>query len=149
VESADLDEENGELRLDLSGGSSLRVIPGAHEAEDDPPNWKLLTPDGLALIFGPGGRWQLNRANESTGLPLRHDLRERSVVEDLAQAEYAEARAKALLVRARALQDRDSVDAWEKALLEAGHPQLLIILAVGLSIVSIAVAAAALAFALH
>jgi hypothetical protein len=116
VERADLDENNGELRLDLSGGSSLKVMPGVHEAEDDPPNWKLLTPDGLALVFGPGGRWQLNRASEV----MREEEAGRLPGEEM-------------LLR---LSQRD-------------HIQRLIVLAVGLSIVSIAVAAVALAFALH
>jgi hypothetical protein len=59
VESADLDEETGELKLGLSGGSALRVIPAPQEADDDPANWKLLTPDGLVLILGPGGQWHV------------------------------------------------------------------------------------------
>lgn len=50
----------GELCLQLSGGTTLRVVPGPIEAPDDPPNWELLTPDGLSLEFGPGLRWQVS-----------------------------------------------------------------------------------------
>jgi hypothetical protein len=38
-------------------------MPGAREASDDPPNWELITPDGLVLEFGPGLRWQISGAD--------------------------------------------------------------------------------------
>jgi len=37
IEGAGIEEATGELRLDLSDGSQLRVIPGPREASDDPP----------------------------------------------------------------------------------------------------------------
>jgi hypothetical protein len=64
VDDAAIDEETGELRCSLSGGSSLDVKPAAHEAEDDPPNWELITPTGAALEFGPGVRWQIGSAGK-------------------------------------------------------------------------------------
>lgn len=63
VEGAGIEEATSELRLDLSDGSQLRVSPGPREASDDPPNWELITPDGLVLEFGPGLRWQISSAD--------------------------------------------------------------------------------------
>jgi len=40
----------------------LDVRPAAVEAEDDPPNWELVSPTGIALQFGPGLRWQIGGA---------------------------------------------------------------------------------------
>jgi hypothetical protein len=63
IADAEIDENSGELRCKLSNGSVLDVRPGAHEAEDDPPNWELITPDGVLLEFGPGVRWQISSAD--------------------------------------------------------------------------------------
>lgn len=63
VADADIDGETGELRCKLSDGSLLDVRPTAREAEDDPPSWELITPDGLVLEFGPGVRWQIGSAD--------------------------------------------------------------------------------------
>lgn len=63
VDDADIDAETGELRCKLSDGSLLDVKPTAREAEDDPPNWKLITPGGAVLEFGPGVRWQIGSAD--------------------------------------------------------------------------------------
>lgn len=63
VDDANIDGETGELRCKLSDGSVLDVRPTAREAEDDPPNWELITPDGLVLEFGPGVRWQIGSAD--------------------------------------------------------------------------------------
>lgn len=63
IEDASIDEGNGELRCKLSNGSLLDVRPGDREADDDPPNWELITPDGLVLEFGPGLRWQISSAD--------------------------------------------------------------------------------------
>jgi hypothetical protein len=64
IEDAEIDEGSGELRCRLSGGSVLDVRPGsAHEADDDPPNWELITPGGVLLEFGPGVRWQISGAD--------------------------------------------------------------------------------------
>jgi hypothetical protein len=78
VESAYLDADSGELCLQLSGDSSFRVVPAAQEADDDPPNWKLYTPNGLVMVFGPGGHWQFNRADEPSSLPLNRRSLEKS-----------------------------------------------------------------------
>ena len=63
VEDADIDEETGELRCTLSDGSMFDVKPAAAEAKDDPPNWELISPDGISLEFGPGVRWQISGAD--------------------------------------------------------------------------------------
>jgi hypothetical protein len=63
VDDADIDGEAGELRCKLSDGSLLDVKPAAREAEDDPPNWELVTPGGVVLEFGPGVRWQIGSAD--------------------------------------------------------------------------------------
>lgn len=62
VEDADIDEETGELRCRLSDGSTFDVKPAVAEAKDDPPNWELISPGGVALEFGPGVRWQISGA---------------------------------------------------------------------------------------
>jgi hypothetical protein len=64
IEDAEIDEETGELRCRLSGGSQLDVKPAAQEASDDPPNWELITPGGVLLEFGPGMRWQISSATD-------------------------------------------------------------------------------------
>lgn len=63
INDADIDAETGELRCKLSDGSLLNVKPAAREAEDDPPNWELITPGGVVLEFGPGVRWQIGSAD--------------------------------------------------------------------------------------
>jgi hypothetical protein len=64
VDDAGIDEETGALCCKLSDGSSLDVKPGTREAEDDPPNWELITPGGVVLEFGPGVRWQIGSADD-------------------------------------------------------------------------------------
>jgi len=64
IEDAHIDEESGELRCQLSNGSLLDVKPAHKEADDDPPNWELITPGGVLLEFGPGVRWQISSADE-------------------------------------------------------------------------------------
>lgn len=63
IEDAEIDDESGELRCQLSNGSVLDVRPAAQEASDDPPNWELITPGGVVLEFGPGVRWQISSAD--------------------------------------------------------------------------------------
>lgn len=63
IDDAEIDAGTGELRLRRSDRSALVVIPGRREAGDDPPNWELITPDGLTLEFGPGLRWQISSAD--------------------------------------------------------------------------------------
>lgn len=66
IEDAQIDEESGELRCKLSNGSLLDVKPAPKAADDDPPNWELITPGGILLEFGPGVRWQISSAEEPT-----------------------------------------------------------------------------------
>ena len=63
IDDAAIDKETGELRCVLSDGSVLDVRPAAIEAEDDPPNWELISPAGIVLEFGPGFRWQFSSAD--------------------------------------------------------------------------------------
>jgi hypothetical protein len=63
VADANIDANTGELRCKLSDGSVLDVKPADREAEDDPPNWELITPGGVVLEFGPGVRWQIGSAD--------------------------------------------------------------------------------------
>jgi hypothetical protein len=63
VDDAGIDAETGVLRCKLSDGSTLDVKPAARVAEDDPPNWELITPGGVVLEFGPGVRWQIGSAD--------------------------------------------------------------------------------------
>ena|ERR1700743_1601796 len=66
VVSADLDPSNT-LTIGFSDGSDLKVVPRtleSGEADDDLENWWLSTPDGLALDFGPEGRWRLGKASD-------------------------------------------------------------------------------------
>lgn len=55
------------LTIFFSDNSELRVVPRLvepGEEDDDLENWLLLTPDNLALKFGPVGRWRLGRGDE-------------------------------------------------------------------------------------
>lgn len=70
IESAKIVEGTGELRCELSDSSTLTVMSGPREASDDPPNWELITPDGLVLEFGPGLRWQISSADARVS-PIR------------------------------------------------------------------------------
>jgi hypothetical protein len=64
IEEATIDETTGELLCKLSNGSLFHVKPAGKEADDDPPNWELITPGGVLLEFGPGVRWQISSADE-------------------------------------------------------------------------------------
>ena len=63
LEGANIDEASGEMRFSLSDGSALKLSPFRFEAADDPPNWEVITPNGLVLEFGPGLRWQISSAD--------------------------------------------------------------------------------------
>jgi hypothetical protein len=63
IDDVVIDGETGELRCVLSDGSVLAVRPAAIQAEDDPPNWELVSPAGIVLEFGPGFRWQISGAD--------------------------------------------------------------------------------------
>lgn len=56
-------EPSGKLVMHLSGGVRLNVVPGDFESDDDPPYWELITPDGLALEFGPRFQWLITDAD--------------------------------------------------------------------------------------
>lgn len=59
ITGAAIEPGTGNLRCDLSDGSTLVVTSESAAAKDDPPNWELITPSGIALEFGPGMRWQI------------------------------------------------------------------------------------------
>jgi hypothetical protein len=64
--SADVAPSNT-LTVGFSDGSDLTVVPRSlepGEENDDLENWFLLTPDNLALDFGPAGRWRLGSGSE-------------------------------------------------------------------------------------
>lgn len=63
LEGSSIDEASGEMHCPLSDGSVLEVKPFRFEAIDDPPNWEVITPNGLVLEFGPGLRWQISSAD--------------------------------------------------------------------------------------
>lgn len=62
IESSEIDEKTGELRCHLANGSVFAIRPAEQEADDDPCNWELITPGGVALEYGPGPRWQISDA---------------------------------------------------------------------------------------
>jgi hypothetical protein len=144
VRSAELDEQSGELRLALSDGSSFNIVPAEQEDEGDPPNWKLFTPKGLVLVFGPGGRWQFNRSDEPLALPLGSGAFSSGRI----------SKSKALALMTLAEEEWESrKEEWASELLlkdrAMRNEQLMLLLAVGISVVSIAVAAVSLVFALQ
>jgi DNA-binding CsgD family transcriptional regulator len=63
IDDAGIDERSGELHFSLSDGSQLEIKPAEAEADDDPPYWELISPEGVALEFGPGLRWQISGAD--------------------------------------------------------------------------------------
>jgi len=63
IEGSEIDEKTGELRCHLASGAVFAVQPAEQEAPDDPCNWELITPGGVALEYGPGTRWQISDAN--------------------------------------------------------------------------------------
>lgn len=69
IEDATIDPATGTLKCDLSGGSALLIIPTPQEADDDPPNWELISSEGLVLEFGPGLGWRVAGANDRVSLP--------------------------------------------------------------------------------
>jgi hypothetical protein len=63
IDDVAIDGETGQLRCMLSDGSVLDVRSAVIDAEDDPPNWELVSPSGILLEFGPGLRWQISSAD--------------------------------------------------------------------------------------
>lgn len=139
VKGVELDEESGELRLALSDGSSFNVVPAEQEAEDDPPNWKLFTPEGLVLVFGPGGHWQFNRADGPIGSPRGQELPPNNF----------SLRSSEALARTEAALTLEREKLVSQLLVKERADQLFLTLSVGLSVISLAVAAVSLALALQ
>jgi hypothetical protein len=133
VKSAELDEDSGELRFALSGETIFNVVPAEQETEDDPPNWKLFTPEGLVLVFGPGGHWQFNWAADPVGASRGQEMVAVDTLRGEALAQTIQREEIASLLNQRALRKE----------------QFILALSVGLSVVSIAVAAISLALALR
>jgi hypothetical protein len=64
IVSADLEGPLGNLTIGFSDGTAFRVCVEPQEAEDDPVNWRLRTPEGLFLEWGPGVHWALKRGSD-------------------------------------------------------------------------------------
>jgi hypothetical protein len=64
VVSADLVGPLGNLTIGFSDGTSFRVTMEPQDAPDDPANWRLRTPDGLYLEWGPGDSWALKLSTD-------------------------------------------------------------------------------------
>jgi hypothetical protein len=64
VVGADLVGSSGGLTIGFSDGTDFRVTVEPQTAEEDPVNWRLYTPDGFILVWGPGERWALKRGDE-------------------------------------------------------------------------------------
>lgn len=69
IEEAAIDGTTGELRLGLSDGSALAIEPARADALDDPPSWEMVSPNGIALEFGPGMRWRISGADVPAPTP--------------------------------------------------------------------------------
>jgi hypothetical protein len=64
VVGVDLDDRSGNLTLAFSDGTAFKVLPCPQEADDDPANWKVFTPEGVVLVYGPGGSWRFRRGTD-------------------------------------------------------------------------------------
>jgi hypothetical protein len=64
VVSVALEGPLGNLTVGFSDETDFRVTVEPQDAEDDPVNWRLYTPDGFILAWGPGVHWALKRADE-------------------------------------------------------------------------------------
>jgi hypothetical protein len=64
IVSADHEGPLGNLTIGFSDGSSFRVWVDPQETPDDPVNWRLRTPEGLFLAWGPGVTWALKRGSD-------------------------------------------------------------------------------------
>lgn len=62
VVDAKLDRRSGDLAIALSDGSAFEVT--CVRGEDELPSWRLFTPEGLTLTYGPGPEWKLGRATD-------------------------------------------------------------------------------------
>jgi hypothetical protein len=64
VVSADLEGPLGNLTIGFSDGTAFRVTVQPQESPKDPVNWRLYTPDGVVLVYGPGGSWRFRRRTD-------------------------------------------------------------------------------------
>jgi hypothetical protein len=64
VVDASLEDRSGILTVSFSGGTHLTATPTSAE-DDDAESWELFTPEGLVLIYGPKGQWQLARGRDA------------------------------------------------------------------------------------
>jgi hypothetical protein len=64
IVSANLEGPLGNLTIGFSDGTDFRVTVEPQTAEDDPVNWRLHTPDGFILAWGPGVHWAMKRGDE-------------------------------------------------------------------------------------
>jgi hypothetical protein len=62
--SADLEGPLGNLTIGFSDETRFRVTVAPPDGEDDPVNWRLYTPDGFVLAWGPGVKWELKRGSD-------------------------------------------------------------------------------------
>ena len=64
VVSAELEGPLGNLIIGFSDGTNFRVTVEPQDSEDDPVNWRLYTPDGFILAWGPGVNWAFKRGSD-------------------------------------------------------------------------------------
>jgi hypothetical protein len=64
VANVDLEGPLGNLTIGFSDGTDFRVTVEPQDAQDNPVNWRLYTPDGFILAWGPGVHWALKRGDE-------------------------------------------------------------------------------------
>lgn len=64
IVSVDHEGPLGNLAIGFSDGTSFRVWVDPQEAPDDPANWRIRTPGGLFLEWGPGIHWAFKRGSE-------------------------------------------------------------------------------------
>jgi hypothetical protein len=64
VVEAALDGRMGDLTVGFSDGTSFRVWMDPPDVPHDPVNWRLYTPEGLILAWGPGDTWALKRGSD-------------------------------------------------------------------------------------
>jgi len=59
-----LDERIGRLTVSFSDGSDFAIARRLPVYPDYPPYWRLYTPEGLVLSYGPGQAWTLKRGTD-------------------------------------------------------------------------------------
>jgi hypothetical protein len=56
--------DSGELLVHFSDGTRFDVTPVPDNGDDAIESWKLFTPEGWVLVYGPWGLWRWVRADE-------------------------------------------------------------------------------------